>query len=264
MTLSFCSFSSGSSGNCYLVKSERTAILVDAGISGKRIIAGLSKTKTPVEQLTAILITHEHVDHVSGVSVALNKFKDITIHSNRKTFSKMDLKSQRERTRIFQNGDSFTIGDLDIETFSLNHDAVDTVGYNIRHENKQISIVTDTGVLDEKIMSKLTDSDILVIEANHDEQMLRSGSYPPYLKRRILGNEGHLSNDKTGHYIADIMEKKEKARCVLLAHLSRDNNDPETAEQTVINILEENNWENGRDVYVKSIKRDEISMIYEI
>ena len=264
MTLSFCSFSSGSSGNSYLIKTETTAILVDAGISCKKITDGLEKTNTPKEQLQGILLTHEHWDHVDGVRVMLKKYKDIFIHANEGTFAAMKHNVKEERRKYFYSGDSFQIGDLDIETFSVSHDAADPVGYTIRHEGKQISIVTDTGVLHEDMVSGLEDADILVIESNHDTEMLKVGPYPPYLKERILGRKGHLSNEAAGNYIARLMNAKEKARCILLAHLSKDNNFPEIAEQTVCNILESHEYQNGRDVYVKTVDRNEISMIYQI
>ena len=263
MTLSFCSFSSGSSGNCYLVKSDETAVLIDAGISCKKITDGLVKTKTNLDHLKALLVTHEHSDHVGGVRATIKKLKGISVYAKEETFSNLNLKITDDRKKVLKSGESFKINDLTIEAFSVSHD-VETVGYHIRYEDRQISIVTDTGKLSKDILNKLADADILVIEANHDVNMLKSGSYPPFLKRRILGDEGHLSNEASGNYIADLMKVKNKARCILLAHLSSENNDPETAEQTVINILEENNWYNGQDVYVKSIKRDELSVIYEI
>ncbi len=247
-----------------MVKTDSTAVLVDAGISCKKITEGLEKTGTPADQLEAILVTHEHVDHINGIKTTLKKYKHLEVYANKSTFSGIKYDIKDERKKYFVSGDSFNIGDLEIETFSISHDAVDPVGYNIRHEGKQISIVTDTGILDDYAMRRLEDSDILVIEANHDVEMLRCGPYPPYLKRRILGEEGHLSNEAAGHCIASLMKAKEKARCVLLAHLSRDNNCPEMAEQTVLNILEENDWQNGRDIYVKTINRNEISLIYEI
>ena len=264
MALSFCSFSSGSSGNSYLVRTETTAILVDAGISCKRITDGLEKTNTPKEWLQGILLTHEHWDHVDGVKVMLKKYKDISIHANEATFAAMKHKVKEERKVYFFSGDRFQIGDLDIESFSISHDAADPVGYNIRHNKEQISIVTDTGVLNEEMLSRLEDADILVIESNHDIEMLKQGPYPAHLKQRILGEEGHLSNEAAGNYVGRLMKAKEKARCVLLAHLSKDNNLPNIAEQTVSNILESYGYCNGRDIYVKTVNRNEISTIYEI
>ncbi|NLD45966.1 MAG: MBL fold metallo-hydrolase [Clostridiaceae bacterium] len=264
MTLSFCSFSSGSSGNCYLIKTEKTAVLVDAGISCKRITEGLEKTGTPKENLRSILVTHEHWDHVDGIKTMMKKYKDISIHANNATFTSMKHEVKDERRRYFVSGDKFTIDDLDIETFRVSHDAADPVGYTIKHENKQISVVTDTGTLEEYAINSIQNSDILVLESNHDVDMLKMGRYSQFLKERILSERGHLSNEAAGHIITSLMKAHDKTRCVLLAHLSQDNNFPEMAEQTVCNILEENNYYNGQDIYVKTINRNEISMVYEI
>lgn len=264
MSLSFCSFSSGSSGNSYLVKTEKTAILVDAGISCMKITDGLSKTDTPKDLLKGILVTHEHWDHVDGIKTMLKKYKDIKIHGNKLTFDNMKNQIAEERRNYFNSGDKFNIGDLEIQTFSVSHDAADPVGYHISHEGKQISIVTDTGIVEDNIVENLIHADILVMESNYDTNMLKMGKYPAFLKQRILGDEGHLSNEAAGKYIARIMNAKEKVRCVLLAHLSKDNNFPEMAKQTVCNILEEHDYQNGRDIYVKTINRNEISMMYEI
>lgn len=171
---------------------------------------------------------------------------------------------KEDRRKYFNSGDSFEIGDMEIETFSVSHDAADPVGYHIRHNGKQVSVVTDTGTLGEDIVDSLVDTDILILESNHDVEMLKMGKYPAFLKQRILGDHGHLSNEAAGKYIARLMKAKEKTRCILLAHLSKDNNFPEMAEQTVCNILEENDYRNGRDVYVKTINRNEISLVYEI
>ncbi len=153
MTLSFCSFSSGSSGNCYLVKTETTAVLVDAGISCSKITDGLLRTGTDPGQLKAILVTHEHTDHINGVKTALKKYKHISAYGTKATFSGMKYEPGDDRKRVFTAGDSFTIGDLEIESFAVSHDAADPVGYSIRHEGKQVSILTDTGSLNENMMS---------------------------------------------------------------------------------------------------------------
>jgi phosphoribosyl 1,2-cyclic phosphodiesterase len=225
---------------------------------------GLKDTGTPEEQFKAILITHEHIDHVNGLKTSLKKYKHISVYGTKATFDEMKYRPELDRQRPFVAGDRFSIGDMEIETFSVSHDAADPVGYSIRHDGKQVSIVTDTGILNDDILDGIKDADILIMEANHDVNMLKCGAYPYYLKQRILGEQGHLSNEAAGHGINRLMEKQAKARCILLAHLSSDNNHPEMAEQTVVNILEDQNWLSGRDVYVKTINRNEISLIYEI
>jgi len=264
MTLSFCSFSSGSSGNCYLIKSEETAILVDAGISGKRIFEGLEATDTPKDSLKAILITHEHTDHIKSIKVLTKKLKPIKAYANALTWSRLDddiCESQRE---IFATGESFKIGDIEVKTFSVSHDAVDPVGYTFRSGGKQISIVTDTGCMKEEIIDEIKEADLLVLEANHDVDMLKIGKYPWFLKQRVLGEEGHLSNTAAGETILRLLSENKKERYILLAHLSRENNFPEMAYQTVKNILEEADYYIGKHVKLNTILRDEVSIVYQI
>lgn len=264
MTLSFCSFSSGSSGNCYLIQSEETAILVDAGISGKKILDGLEKIYTPKEKIKALLITHEHTDHTKSMKALAKKLKGLKVHANESTWSQLSDDIDCSQREVFMTGDAFRIGDIDIKTFSVSHDASDPVGFSFRTEGKQISIVTDTGCMSEEIISEILDADLLVLEANHDVNMLKIGRYPWFLKQRVLGEKGHLSNVAAGETILRLLAEKEKERYVLLAHLSKENNFPEMALQTVKNILEEADYYIGKHVMLNTILRDEVSMIYQI
>ncbi len=264
MTLSFCSFSSGSSGNCYLVKSENTAILIDAGISGRKIYQGLEQTSTPLEKLAALLITHEHSDHTKSVKTLMKKMKSLKAYANAMTWSQIGSEVCEEQKAVFETGDSFPIGDIMVKTFRVSHDAAEPVGYTFSAEGKQISIVTDTGCMNEDIISEIREADILILEANHDVDMLKLGRYPWFLKQRVLGAEGHLSNTAAGETILRLLSECEKERCVLLAHLSKENNFPEMAYQTVKNILEEADFYIGKQLKLNTITRDEISLVYEI
>lgn len=264
MTLSFCSFSSGSSGNCYLIKSEQTAVLVDAGISGKKIYEGLEQTGTPREQLAALLITHEHTDHTKSVKMIMRKEKNLKAYANALTWSQINSPVCEEQKEIFETGDSFQIGDITVKTFRVSHDAAEPVGYTFFSGGKQISIVTDTGCMSDEIISEIKEADILILEANHDVDMLKLGKYPWFLKQRVLGEEGHLSNVAAGETILRLLSEREKERYVLLAHLSRENNFPEMAYQTVKNILEEADFYIGKHLKLNTITRDEVSLIYEI
>lgn len=262
MKLSFCSLSSGSSGNCYLIKTEETAILIDAGVSAKAIKEGLDKTKTNLEMLQGVLITHEHTDHTKGLKVLLKREQHIMTYANAKTWEKIDCES--ERVKHFVTGEEFWVRELLVKPFKINHDAADPVGYSIEYQGKRITVVTDTGCIDNSIFLELVKADILILEANHDVDKLKNGKYPPHLKERVLGDRGHLSNEETGRTLCRIMEVDNKPRIVLLAHLSKDNNHPEIAKQTVSNILEESGIIVGEDLHVDTILRNEIGNIYKI
>ncbi|HWQ79389.1 MAG TPA: MBL fold metallo-hydrolase [Anaerovoracaceae bacterium] len=264
MTLSFCSFSSGSSGNCYLIRSRTTAILVDAGISGRRIYEGLEKTTTPREQLAALLITHEHIDHTKSVRTIMRKEKAMKAYANAMTWGQIGGQVCEEQREIFETGETFPIGDIAVRTFRVSHDAAEPVGFTFSSGGKQISIVTDTGCMSEEIISEIKDADILILEANHDVDMLRVGRYPWFLKQRILGEEGHLSNAAAGEIILRLLSENGKERHVLLAHLSKENNFPEMAYQTVKNILEEADYYIDKHLKLNTIIRDEVSLVYEI
>ncbi len=265
MSLQFCSFSSGSSGNCYLVKSQDTALLVDAGISAKKIMEGLASTNTPPETVKALLITHEHSDHIKSVKTLAKKLPNAKVYATAGTWecgSTMCCEAQQHN--CFAPGDEFTIGDVSVKTFSIEHDAAEPVGYSFFKDDKQISIVTDTGCITDAIHESILNSDLIVMEANHDPETLKVSGYPYYLKRRILGKTGHLSNDDAGRAICRIYEENQKYRQIILAHLSKENNFPELAYSTIQNVLEEANCYIGLNMQLHIINRDRISAVYRI
>ncbi len=264
MSLSFCSFASGSSGNSYLIKSKETAILVDAGISLRKILKGLEATGTEEAELKAVLLTHEHTDHCRSVGALQRKFKDLKAYGTMKTFMAMGRNMDYSRGVRIEKGQRFSIGDIGIISFGLNHDAADPLGYSFYKDGKQISIATDTGYVDEVLFEEIKGADLLVLEANHDVDMLKIGPYPWFLKQRILGDNGHLSNEAAGHTLARLISQGNKKRQILLAHLSRENNFPEMAYQTVKNILEEQEFYIGKHVEISTIMRDEISILYRV
>jgi phosphoribosyl 1,2-cyclic phosphodiesterase len=264
MKLAFCSFSSGSSGNCYLIKTEETAILIDAGIPASRILSGLYRTDTDPEDVKALFVTHEHSDHVSGLNAIAGKLPAMQVYTSAGTWGKLRTRINGDHRECVEAGTEIRIGNIEVRPFSLSHDAVEPLGYCLRCDGKQISIVTDTGVFTDEILSATADSDILVIESNHDVEMLMNGRYPPMLKQRILGMYGHLSNTAAGEAVLDIMALDRKPRCIFLAHLSRDNNRPQLAEQTVSEILGEMDYWSGRDLYLKPLLRDRLSPLYEV
>jgi phosphoribosyl 1,2-cyclic phosphodiesterase len=262
MSLTFCSFSSGSSGNCSLVKSKKTAVLVDAGISTYRILQSLGYVGTGLGDVSALLITHEHTDHIRSIRAVNRKLPHITTYANIGTWKHIENLVDEKQRSVFKTGEAFTIADMEIKPFRLSHDATEPVGYSFRSGGKQISIITDTGFLNEEILDEIIDADLLAIEANHDTEMLKMGRYPYFLKRRILGEKGHLSNVDAASVICRLLSQKDKFRQVLLAHLSRENNFPEMAYQTVKNLLEEKNFYIGKHLRLNIIARDEMSAVY--
>jgi phosphoribosyl 1,2-cyclic phosphodiesterase len=265
MNLAICSLASGSSGNCYLIYSKRAAVIVDAGISGKQMLERLRILGFAPEQIRAIMVTHEHSDHIRGLS-QLAKKTGAFIYSAPGTIDCLE-QSISARTSPMQPGDSLRIEDLEIKAFRVSHDAAEPLAFSFRSSGRQISIVTDTGVLTEEIRENMRDADILVLESNHDENILRMGRYPWFLKQRILGPEGHLSNDAAALGLLELMERDrsegiERRRQVLLAHLSKENNFPEMALATVRNVLEAEGHLAGRDYYLDTLPRDVMSPVY--
>ena len=233
--MKLCSIASGSSGNCIYVGSDNTNLLVDAGISAKRIENGLNGIDIFPDTIQGILITHEHSDHISGLGILARRYH-IPIYATYETVrSIQSIKSLGdipvELFRYVKPNESFLINDIQVEPFSTSHDAANPVCYTMQSEGHKIGIATDLGKYDDYIISKLEDSELLFIEANHDVNMLMVGKYPYYLKQRILGDRGHLSNETSANLINRLIHPKLKN--ILLAHLSKENNYEELAYETV-------------------------------
>lgn len=245
-----------------MIKSETTALLVDAGISAKKIIEGLCQTETAVESVRGLLITHEHTDHIRGAKTLMKKGRNISMYATEKTLTAAGFTDIPNTERVVPDNE-FEIGDIGVRAFRVSHDAADPVGYSFYYKKKQISIITDTGFVHDGILEEITDADILILEANYDEDMLRIGRYPWFLKQRIIGDTGHLSNEAAGKILLSLLSGNRKERKVLLAHMSRENNFPAMAYQTVKNILEESNYYIGRHLELSTIGRDEISLVFQ-
>jgi len=239
----FCSLYSGSSGNSLLVESDHTKILIDAGESAKKIIEALSLINIDIKDIDAILVTHEHLDHIKGLCTLSKKY-DIPVYANSKTWISMPEQSSKisiNNQKVFKNFDKFEIGDLKINSFNIPHDASDPCGFNIFYNNKKISIATDMGHISSNTIHNLEDSSFLLIEANYDPNILKCSKYPYSLKRRISGPNGHLTNSDAGKAISYLL--KNGLSQVMLGHLSKENNFPELAYKTVIDELLENNFD---------------------
>lgn len=241
----FCSISSGSSGNCIFIGSNKTKVLIDVGVSRKFIEDSLIKIKNTPYDIKGVLITHEHMDHYKGVSVLCKKY-NIPVFINNLTYEAMKYKLQEIKNINIIEKSEFSIGDLDIKTFSLPHDAADPIGYSIINSNKKISIATDLGYVSQEVFDNLKDSNIVLIESNYNEEMVKMSSYPYFLKQRILSGVGHLSNEECGKVIVELIKNFPKK--IILGHLSTTNNFPELAYKTVEEILNRNSLKIGKDL----------------
>ena len=240
--LKFCSLFSGSSGNSLFVQSDQSKILIDCGASGKKICNALASINSSIEDIDAILITHEHSDHVQSLGLLSKKY-NIPVYINKETFNALSS-SQKEKIspeniNYFINDKEFFFNDLTIKPFSIPHDAANPCGYNIHNGKRKISIATDLGHVNNDILENLKNSSFILLESNYDPEILHVSKYPYSLKERIKGPNGHLSNETAGKLISALSNNELKE--VMLGHLSKENNFPELAYQTVAEELMKNN-----------------------
>lgn len=229
--LDILSLFSSSKGNCTYVFSDTTKILVDVGVSSKRLVEKLTITNIKPEEIRAILITHEHSDHIKGIRVFSKKF-NIPVFASEKTWGTLvSLEIPDTLKNTFVVGEKFNIGDICVSPFSIPHDAIDPCGFCMTCGKNKVTVATDMGHLTPQLLSNFEASDSILLEANHDVAMLRSGSYPYFLKERVIGNFGHLSNALSAEAIEYLINKGTKK--FILAHLSQENNIPELALETV-------------------------------
>ena len=252
----FSSLYSGSSGNSIFVSGEKSKILVDVGMPGKKIDEALMKIGENPSDINGIFITHEHSDHIKGVGILSRKY-DIPIYEYDKTWSAMEKslgKIKEHNIKIMDRRSTVDIGDLSIKSFVIPHDAISPVGYTISNKEKKVSIATDFGVFTEEIFDNIKESQAILLECNHDVNMLKYGPYPYNLKRRILSEVGHLSNDDCGAALVNLA-KYGIGKNILLGHLSKTNNQPDLALQTVLNVIEENGLKEGQDINIAMADR---------
>lgn len=234
MAITVHSLASGSSGNSILIRDDNTSILIDAGIGIRKIAAGLEQAKVDPADLSAILITHEHSDHIAG-ALRMAKRYNVPLYSTASTLAHIDG-AEDVYTKTIDAGVETAVGDLKVRPFSISHDAVCPVGYTIISSAATVCSVTDTGVITDEIREHAMNADLLILESNHDIEMLRTGPYPYYLKKRILGEKGHISNDTASSLLIDLAETG-KDVSIWLAHLSQTNNTPKTALVTAQYLL---------------------------
>lgn len=262
-----CSIASGSSGNCIYVGSENTHLLVDTGISRKRIEEGLKELEIKGEELGGILVTHEHADHIQGLGVFSRKY-GVPIYATPgtmqgikecKTLGKMPEGLYHE----IQVDTDFILGDIKVHPFAISHDANEPSGYRFEQGEKSVAVATDLGKYDEYTVENLKNLNAVLLESNHDLHMLEVGPYPYYLKQRVMGERGHLSNELSGRLLCDILHNGLKN--VMLGHLSKENNYAELAYETVkLEVTLGDNPFKGEEIPISVAKRDTISQVITV
>lgn len=235
----FSVLASGSTGNAFYIETEKQKLLVDVGLSGKKMDQLFAEIAVNPEEISGILVTHEHSDHIKGLGILARKY-NLPIYANEKTWRAMEKNIGQltlDQKFHFEANSVKTFGDIEVESFSVSHDAVDPMFFTFRKDDKKVALVTDLGYVSEKIKKTIEGADAFIFEANHDVGMLQMGRYPWSVKRRILGDAGHVSNEDCGLALSDVITDNTKR--VYLAHLSKDNNMKDLARMSVDQILRE-------------------------
>lgn len=244
--LRFSILASGSSGNAMVVENGEARLLIDAGLSARRIEMLMEQMETSCTRLDAVLVTHEHADHIQGLGALARRY-NVPVYANARTWEAMEKKVgelKPEQRKTFQTGETLDFGLLQVTSFEVSHDAAEPVGFSFTQGDSKVCLMTDMGYVSPNVKEAAAEADVLIIECNHDTEMLRAGRYPWNVKRRILGDLGHLSNDAAAEALTELLS--EKTQKVYLAHLSRDHNMLELARMTVRQRLEESGIESPR------------------
>ncbi|MDR3157305.1 MAG: MBL fold metallo-hydrolase [Lactobacillales bacterium] len=234
---------SGSSGNALYIETPKKKFLVDAGLTGKKIKELLNKIKRFPENLDAIFVTHEHSDHIKGVGILARRY-NLEVYANEKTWKVLEKKLGKLnplQKQLFPIGRIKTLGDLDIESFGVSHDAVSPQFYAFHKDGKKFAMLTDTGYVSERVCDIICQADAYLLESNHDVEMLRMGPYSWHLKQRILSDKGHLSNEESAFTATKIIG--DKTSKIFLGHRSQENNLKELAHETMYSTLKERNFD---------------------
>lgn len=239
MTLRFSVLASGSTGNAFYIESNEEKLLVDAGLSGKQLDRLFAEVNVDPNELSGILVTHEHSDHIKGLGIIARKY-NLPVYANEKTWDAMDGKIGKLTTDqkfYFDVDEVKTFSDMDVQSFGVSHDAADPMFFTFHQGNKKIALVTDLGYVSEQIKDTIKGANAFIFEANHDVEMLRMGRYPWSVKRRILGDSGHISNEDCGLALSECITNETER--IYLAHLSQDNNMKDLARMSVGYMLAE-------------------------
>ena len=252
---------SGSSGNCIYIGSQNTHILIDSGITRKRIMEGLAKVNIKLSEISAIFVTHEHSDHTHGVGVLARRY-GMDVYANEGTWQAMADKVGKiplAQKHIIAPNTVKDLGDMDIESFAVSHDAAQPQFYQVHHNNKTFCIITDTGYVSDRVAGTIRNADAYVMECNHDTEMLRMGPYSWPLKQRILGDEGHLSNEEGADALMSVVGRRTKE--IFLGHRSQHNNMRSLAHLTVASLMEQHDFGVDHDFKLQDAEPEEPSKL---
>ena len=265
MKIKFISLASGSSGNCYYIGTESYGILIDAGIAARTIKKALKEFGIGMDTIIGVFVTHDHADHIKGVG-GLGEKLNIPIYSTSLVHQGINksycmTEKLHSSVRYLEKNEPMQLRDFRIESFEVPHDGTDNVGYCIEIDGKTFSFLTDLGEITPMAAEYICKANYLILEANYDEDMLRMGNYPQYLKERIISRTGHMSNTDTAEFLAENIS--ENLQYIWLCHLSKDNNHPELAYKTVEFRLRDKGIVVGKDVQLSALKRNTPSEVYE-
>lgn len=255
---------SGSTGNSTFIETEKGSVLVDVGLSCKKTDETLNQIGKSLQDVNAIFITHEHVDHIKGLKVIAKKY-DIPIYANAKTWNAIERKDiiiKTEQKFHFNPLEEKEIAGLNVQSFNVSHDAIDPQFYTFSQNNKKISLITDTGYVSDTMKGIIKESDVFLFESNHDVDMLRMGRYPWNTKQRILSDVGHVSNEDAAHAMKDVITSNTKR--IYLGHLSLDNNIKELARMSVEQILNQYDIDTHNDIMICDTDKAVPTEIYQL
>ncbi|MED3661639.1 MBL fold metallo-hydrolase [Ureibacillus sp. FSL K6-8385] len=260
----FSVLASGSTGNAIYVETDEHAFLVDVGLSGKKMEQLFSKIGRDLRKLTGILITHEHSDHIKGLGVIARKYQ-VPIYANEKTWRALDElvgNIPLDQRFLFNMESIKSFGSLDIESFAVSHDAVDPMFYVFHENGRKLAIITDTGYVSDRMKGFIRGADAFVFETNHDINMLQMGKYPWSIKRRILSDVGHVSNEDAAVAMSEVVE--EKPTHIYLSHLSKENNMKELARMTVKQVLASYGIKEGEFLHLHDTDAEEPTLLVTV
>ena len=257
--LRFISFGSGSSGNCYLLTTPTDGLLIDIGVGLRSLKKNFRDYGLSFSQVHHVLVTHDHADHIKSVG-SFSKDQHVPVYTTKNYCVQQKVPS--DYVNYVEKGTSFTIGDFKITPFGVPHDSSDNVGYMLEAEGTAFCVITDAGYVTDEMKEYISKADYLVIEANHDVEMVKNGPYPAFLKERILSHTGHLSNVECGEALVENMS--EHLKHVWLCHLSEENNHPELARKTVEAILRSHGIVAGADLQLEVLKRKSPTGIFDL